>query len=157
MFGANVSFEWGMSVHTQILTRLPLTLCFSCVEGKAEDTGLCFSTAVSPSLFIVKRLKKTYWKGELVCLEGLLQRSRQILNNNACVGGEGWEKKGEKGGVGSDCHCRSVYVPLCGGWSAQLAQWEWYLYVSWVNDRSWEDFYHIWGQYNCNCIMNIPL
>lgn len=55
VFGANVSFEWGMSVHTQILTRLPLTLCFSCVEGKAEGAGLCFSTAVFPPFFIVKR------------------------------------------------------------------------------------------------------
>lgn len=48
VFGANVSFEWGMSVHTQILTRLPLTLCFSCVEGKAEDVDLCFLLLFSP-------------------------------------------------------------------------------------------------------------
>ena len=40
VLGTNVSFEWGMSVHTQILTRLPLTLCFSHVEGKAEDASL---------------------------------------------------------------------------------------------------------------------
>lgn len=59
VFGANVSFEWGMSAHTQILTRLPLTLCFSCVEGKAEDAGLCFSTAVPPPPFFYSEKIKT--------------------------------------------------------------------------------------------------
>lgn len=64
-----------MSVHTQILTRLPLTLCFSHVEGKAEDTGLCFSTAVSPLVLYLKDKKKLLKKSELVGLEGLLQNS----------------------------------------------------------------------------------
>lgn len=41
-----------MSVDTQILTHLPLALCFSCIEEKAGDTGLCFATVFS--LFVLK-------------------------------------------------------------------------------------------------------
>lgn len=131
-----------MSVYTQILTRLPLTLCFSCVEGKAEDTRLRFSTAVL-LLFSDKKIQLLWKKDELVCLEELLHTSRFKWKRT----GGGERKKEEEGGVGSDYYCRSVYVPNCGVRATQFMKWDWYLYVLWLNGRSWEDFYHTRGQY----------
>lgn len=55
VLGANVSFEWEMSVHTQILTRLPLTLLFSCVMGKSGDTDIWFPALLCFPLFIINR------------------------------------------------------------------------------------------------------
>lgn len=61
------------------------------------------------------------------------------------------ENKGEKKGGNSSRKCEShpgVELPLCCAVHNGTDD---------VNGMRWVDVYYIWGQYNCNCNMNLPL
>lgn len=75
----------------------------------------------------------------MVHLEKLLQNSikKQADFKQQWLRGRGGVRVNRRGRRGRECvcHCRGADVPLCAVWGAQW-NW-WYLYVSWVNDRSW--------------------
>ncbi len=115
VFGANVSFEWGMSVHTQILTRLPLTLCFSCVEGKLRTLAFAFPLLFFPPHFYSQKinpLKK--WIGYFG--EDSLEL-RQTDFKQQCLSGRRRARENREGRRGREwlllpeCKCASL---VCG-------------------------------------------
>lgn len=60
-----------MSVHTQILTRLPLTLCFSCFVGETWGCWPLLSHCGCFFFFYIAKEEKSI-ENELVCVEKLL-------------------------------------------------------------------------------------
>lgn len=115
---------------------------FHVLRGKLRTLDFAFPLLFY-SFFLTKKFNFSEKKDELVCLEELLHTSRFKWKRT----GGGERKKEEEGGVGSDYYCRSVFVPNCGVRATQFMKWDWYLYVLWLNGRSWEDFYHTRGQY----------